>query len=820
MRSKWAKARSFLWHWWKQIILIGLAAGFFACGIFLLWVVSLSIPSFDSFNDRQVTESTKIYDRTGEIVLYDVYGKVRRKVVPFDQISKNLKDATIAIEDDTFYQHHGIKPTAILRAVWIDITRGGTVQGGSTITQQLIKNTILTQDQTIARKVKEWVLALKLERVMSKDQILSLYLNENPYGGSIYGVEEASQNFFGKAAKDLTVAESAYLAAIAKAPTYYSPSGQHRDRLDDRKNLVISRMQELGYLTPDQATAAKKEVVKFLAANDGSIKAPHFVMYVRDYLEKKYGADNVRTKGYKVITTLDYGLQQKAQEVVKQYGDQNAKSSNAENAGLVAINPKNGQILAMVGSRDYFNTNIDGNFNITLAHRQPGSSFKPFVYATAFNKGFTPSTVLFDTPTQFDTNCPKSCYQPSNYDGRNRGPLTLRSALGQSINVPAVKLLYLVGIKDAITTARNMGIESLQDATRYGLSLVLGGGEVTLLEMTSAYGVFANDGVRNPSTPILRIEDSQGKVLEEFIPSPTTVLPTNTARSISSILTDDSARQPVFPAHSALWFPDRQVAVKTGTTNDYKDAWILGYTPSLVVGAWVGNNDNTPMEKRVAGFIVAPLWHGFMEKAFAYIPKENFPAPDPISPSEPPYNRGFWQGNKTYYTDKISGKLATEYTPEDLKEEHVLTQVHSILYWLGRTNDPQFQLWEGPVRAWAAAQGFVDQSESSIPTATDDVHRPEYAPRYSVTTPTPNANFRPQDRVNVQISNYQGRYPIGQLDIFVNDQYFGSVNHDPYQLSFQISDLVDPQPTNTLRVVVYDSVRNKTEQTSTFTISE
>ena len=823
MYRKKAKVKAWLFHWWKQLMLLGLILGFIAGSLFLIWVITLDIPAFNSFDARQVTESTKIYDRTGKIVLYDVYGKVKRQVVPFEEISKDIKNATVAIEDSEFYQHHGVKPTAILRAFIVNLTSGATVQGGSTITQQLVKNTLLTQDRTIARKIKELVLSLKLERVKTKEEILTLYLNENPYGGSIYGVEEASQTFFGKSAKEMNLAEAAYIAAIAKAPTYYSPFGQHRDALDTRKEVVLSRMLELGFITAAEEAAAKKEKVVFLSGgNDGSIKAPHFVMYVRDYLEQKHGAEAVKTKGYKVITTLDWAMQQKAQTIVKQYGEENAKKFNADNAGLIVIDPKTGQILAMVGSRDYFDIANQGNFNVTLAHRQPGSSFKPFVYATAFEKGYTPDTVVFDLPTQFDANCQSNgthCYSPSNYDNTFRGPMKLRDALAQSINVPAIKVLYLAGIKNSINTARKMGIESLEDPKRYGLSLVLGGGEVSLLDMTSAYGVFANNGVRNPKTPILKIEDAQGNVLEEFKPNSTEIVSPNIAREISDIISDNKARTPIFGANSSLNIAGRQVAVKTGTTNDYKDAWIIGYTPSIAVGAWVGNNDNTPMDRKVAGMIVAPLWNTFMKEVLVNYPVETFPKPDLISGDQPLYNRGYWQGGKSYFTDKISGKIATEYTPTDLREEHVITQVHSILYWLGKTNDAQFQLWEGPVRSWAAARGLVDQSESSIPTTTDDIHLPQYAPNFVITSPTDNAIFDPNSRVIVQVGNYQGKYPLAQLDIFAGDQYLGSVQRAPYEFSFPVSDLDKPEASSTLRVIVYDQVRNKTERTVNFKLN-
>jgi 1A family penicillin-binding protein len=803
----------------KKFILLVLILVFFSGGLAVFWLATLKIPDFASFHDRVVTESTKIYDRTGKVLLYDIHGNIQRKVISFEKISKDIKNATVAIEDSEFYQHRGVKPTAILRAFWINLISGSVQQGGSTITQQLVKNTLLTQEKKITRKIKEVILALKMERVLTKEQILSLYLNENPYGGNIYGVEEAAQTFFGKSASEVDLAEAAYIAAIPKAPTFYSPYGKNRDKLEERKNLVLKRMLDLGFITPQEETAAKAEKIIFMPPSQSGIKAPHFVMFVKDYLEQKYGADEIQSRGFKVITTLDWGLQQKAEEVVRDYGEQNAKNFNAHNAGLVAIDPKTGQILAMVGSRDYFDTTNEGNFNVTLAHRQPGSSFKPFVYAEAFIKGFTPETIIFDVPTQFDANCASNsarCYAPNNYDDKFRGPLTLRNALAQSINLVAIKVLYLAGIRDAINLARNMGITGLSNQNQYGLTLVLGGGEVTPLDMTSAYSVFANDGVRNPYASILKVENNLGETVEEFTPHPQTILPSQITRTISSILSDNQARQPTYAANSPLYFPNTQVAAKTGTTNDYKDAWVIGYTPTITVGTWVGNNDNTPMEKKIAGYIVVPMWRAFMDYALTKVPTENFTPPEPTPENLPPVYRGFWQGNQNYFIDKISGKLATSYTPEETKEEKVVPAVHSILYWLGRTNDPQFQLWEQPVRTWAATQGLVDQTEAIIPTETDDVHTPANQPRFMINSPSDSRTYSQEERIVVTTGDYRGRFPIGQLDVYLNDTFLGSIKQAPYELSFIPQEIPNLQLENKLRVVIYDSVRNKSEETIGF----
>lgn len=779
-------------------------------GGLLLWVSTLEMPSFDSFTERVIAKSTKIYDRTGEVLLYDVYKDVKRQVVPFDQISEHIKNATLAIEDSGFYQHTGVKPLSILRAFLVNISAGENLQGGSTITQQLVKKALLTDEKLWTRKIKELVLALKLEQQLSKDDILGHYLNEMPYGGSIYGVEEASRAYFNQPAAELGIAESAYLAAMLKAPTYYSPFGKNRDKLDERKNVVINRMAELGFIPLDIAEAEKVREIEFLPRGERGIKAPHFVLWIREYLAEKYGEEALHARGLKVTTTLDWELQEIAERIVGEYGASNKEKFNADNAALTAIDPKTGQVLVMVGSKDYFNTADNGNFNIALAHRQPGSAFKPFAYAEAFNKGFAPETMIFDLETQFDTACARggNCYKPSNYDDKFRGPMSFREALAQSINIPAIKVLYLAGLRDTLNLAKNMGITSLGNASQYGLTLVLGGGEVSLLDMTSAYGVFANDGLRLPYSNVLKIEDDGGKIIEEYSPRPNRVLPENSARLISSILSDNAARIPSYAPGGPLEFRDRAVAVKTGTTNDYKDAWILGYTPNLVAGAWVGNSYNTPMEKKVAGLIVAPLWRAFMDEALKLVPPASFPTPEPTSTEILPVMRGYWKGSHGYFIDSISGKLATEYTPPELREERVLTQVHSILYWLNRHDDPQFPLWEEPIRRWVAAQNIREEDESNIPTELDDVHGPDKLPRIQVLSPDDSQRHDPRQLISFHF-NYQGQYPLASLEFFFNEEYLGSSNQAPFTFSFRPSDYSPVNTNNELRIVTKDVVGNR-----------
>lgn len=822
----------------KNLIKIFLVGALFFGGLLLLWVSSFRVPDLSSFEQRKITQSTKIFDRTGETLLFDVHENITRTVIPFADMSRNIKNATVATEDAEFYEHRGVKPTAFLRAMFVNLLALEFSQGGSTITQQVVKNSLLTQDKKISRKLKEWVLAVKLEQEISKEEILELYLNETPYGGSIYGIEEASQSYFGKAAAELSIGESAYLAALPQAPTYYSPYGNNREQLEERKNFVLSRMLEIGFITDAEHEEAAREQVSFMPQKADGIRAPHFVFFIREYLERQYGQRAIEESGLRIITSLDMNLQTKAEEIVRKYALENVDKFNAENAGLVAVDPKTGQILAMVGSRDYFDTEIDGNFNVTLAKRQPGSAFKPFVYATAFNEGYTPETVVFDLRTQFSTTCAphnltgeNGCYSPRNYDNVFRGPVTFREALAQSINIPAVKVLYLVGLQDALRTARDMGISTLTDPARYGLTLVLGGGEVTLLDITNSYGTFAAGGISNPATGILRIEDGDGNVVEEFSENDRRVLDGQIALQITDILSDNVARTPAFGEHSPLNFPGHSVAAKTGTTNDSRDAWIVGYTPHIAVGAWAGNNDNSPMVKEVAGFIVAPMWHEFMEEVLDASPASPFqkPTADPEYSELKPILRGIWQGGETYTIDTASGKLATVYTPHELREEHAIIDTHTVLHWVERGNprgpapenpaeDLQYERWEYGVSLWKTQNGIVDGSnKDSIPEGTDDVHNDANAPRINITTPLENGAIDAETQVLIQVTT-RGQFPRAKVDYFVDGRFIGSTSDSPFSFSFTPSGIKITPGTHTLRAVVYDSVLNRGESQISFTI--
>ncbi|HET9641362.1 MAG TPA: transglycosylase domain-containing protein [Candidatus Paceibacterota bacterium] len=686
--------------WRHAVLTVGftlLGLIFFGIGAILVAVAFTPVPDINSFASREETQSTKIYDRTGQILLYDYNRDARRSIVPIADISPNSINATIAIEDSSFYEHGGIRFTSIIRAMIADVLGGSFSQGGSTLTQQVVKNVLLTSRKSVVRKIHEWILAIKMEQAYSKDQILETYLNNVPYGGTIYGIESASESYFGIPARDLSLAQAAYLAAMVQAPSFYSPYGSHKADLDTRKDVVLGRMLALGFIDQNEYAVAKAEKVAFAPQNtQNSILAPHFVFYILQQLQDEYGPNTLKS-GLKVITTLDAELQAKAEATLNQYALDNTKKFRASNASLVALDPTTGQILSMVGSRDFFDTSIDGQYNAALALRQPGSTMKPFIYSLALMNGYTRDTVVFDVPTQFSTACRSSdttkstppCYAPQNFDGKFRGPMTFESALAMSINIPAIKVLYLVGIQNAINLAKSFGLTTLGDPSQYGLTLVLGGGEVRLLDLVGAYSAFANDGVKNQPTGILEIDDAQGNVLEKYQANPTRVVTENIARDMSAMLSDAPARVPEYPLDSPLSFPNYDVAVKTGTTDDTRDAWVIGYTPSVAVGVWAGNNDNSPMVKSIAGFIAAPMWHAVMAYALDKYPKAYFGEPDPIPSTVPPMLRGDWM---------IPDGTGSIYP-------------HSLLYWTDKSNplgpapafpakDPQFSNWEYGISAW------------------------------------------------------------------------------------------------------------------------
>lgn len=592
------------------------------------WYLTRDLPSPKLLATRQIPQTTKIYDRSGKL-LFNVYSDQNRTVVPLSQIPESLKLATIAIEDKDFYKHKGFDVYGIIRAGRETIF-GGSLQGGSTITQQLVKSAFLTPERTIPRKIKELYLAFRVEMAFSKDQILEMYLNQVPYGGTAWGVAAAAEQYFGKSVADLTLSESALLAGLPQAPTYYSPYGADPQRSKDRQNQVLWRIAEEGYISNEEAEAAAEEELGF-KSSVVDIRAPHFVMYVREYLASKYGETVAAQGGLKVTTTLDLDVQEMAQRHVTENVDA-VRNLRVSNGAALVTKPETGEILAMVGSRDFFDLSNDGNVNVTVAARQPGSAIKPINYATALERRLiTPATVIMDVPTTFSGG-PKP-YRPVNYDGKFHGPVQARYALGNSYNIPAVKVLALNTVIEMIKKAREMGISTFEDESRYGLSLTLGGGEVKMTEAAVAFGVFANEGERVDLVPILKVEDSNGRVLEEFKPKAgKRVLSPEVAFLISSILSDNSARTAAFGPSSLLSIRGKTVAVKTGTTDDKRDNWTIGFTPTYLVAAWVGNNDNTPMHPSLASGITgaAPIWNAIMTDLLRDKRNETFKVPSGV----------------------------------------------------------------------------------------------------------------------------------------------------------------------------------------------
>ncbi|PJE50391.1 MAG: penicillin-binding protein [Candidatus Yanofskybacteria bacterium CG10_big_fil_rev_8_21_14_0_10_36_16] len=688
MKTIWLK-RTFIVLF--SLFVLGLAL---SVSVFLYY--SRQIPDPNVISSRRISESTKIYAQDGETLLYNIHGEEKRTIIPWEEISDDVKNATLVAEDADFYTHKGLDIRGILRAFYKNIVGLEVSQGGSTITQQLIKNSLLSNERVLSRKIKEAVLSVEIERRFSKDEIFWMYLNQIPYGSNAYGIEAASQTFFDKTANELTLSEAALLAALPNAPSYYSPYGNHYPELIARRDFILESMLRNNYINQDEFREAVEEQPSFQPPRD-IIVAPHFVIMVREYLTRKYGEDIVQNGGLQVVTTLDHKLQSLAEDVISKHADDIKTRFNAGNAALTAVDPRTGKILAMVGSKDYFDVINEGNFNVATALRQPGSAFKPFAYMTAVEKGFTDSTIVFDLLTEFNPECEPGafqekdrygidCYHPKNYSGVFKGPVTLRQSLAQSLNIPSVKILHLAGINKTIENAKKMGITSLTEPERYGLSLVLGGAEVRLVDIVSAYGVLANDGIKNPTTFIQKVTTSDGVILEEYRKNEDRVIDKKVTRLMNDIMSDNLSRAPVFGFNNYLNLGERPVAAKTGTTQENRDAWLIGYTPSLVAGVWSGNNDNSKMSGTAAGASVAGLiWNDFMRKALEGTPIEQFPDPDPSTSS------------KTMLNGRYVGENG----------------VHNILYYVDKNDpqgpipsnpytDPQYENWESSVARWAS----------------------------------------------------------------------------------------------------------------------
>lgn len=791
--------------WWKALLMV-IFFGFLssiigAIGVFAYFAKDLPDPN--KVNKRVVAESTKIYDRTGQHILYEIHGEEKRTLIPFEEMPKSIRYATIASEDQDFYSHYGIKFSSIARAVIKDVLNRGAAQGGSTITQQFVKNSILTSEKTFTRKIKEVILSLEIEQKFSKDEILRMYLNEIPYGSNAYGIESAAQTFFGKSAKDLDYDEAALLAVLPRATTFFSPFGSHTDRLKINQEGVLDKMANLGYLTQEKAQEYKQvDVLAKVTVKRENIQAPHFVMYVKDYLENKYGTQEMEEGGMKIYTTLDWDKQQIAQKAVKDGAENNLTRWNAENAALVAIDPKTGQILAMVGSKDYFDKSIDGQVNVAIRDRQPGSSFKPFVYLTAFTKGYFPDTIVYDVETDFNKGSDDN-YIPQNYDGQFRGPLKMKEALGMSLNVPAVKALYLAGVKDSITMAKNLGITDLNDPDRYGLSLVLGGGEVQLLDHTNAYATLANNGVKHTKTAILRIEDKDGKIIEEFKDEAgDRVVKEEFIAMLDSVISNNKYRAPVFGENNPLKFEDRDVAAKTGTTNEFRDGWTMGYTPTIAVGVWAGNNDNTPMKVGADGVnVAAPIWRSFLDQVLGNYKKEEFPK----------YNEE--EAMKDIKKDILTGKLdsekkvevceipekddkwcrANKYCPDDERESKTIMEAHNILWYVNKDNpqgdrpekpesDPQFLRWEEGVKKWYKKNKDKKYiSDEDVEGDCDEGDFDKYSPKITLNID------KESNKIKISVS-VKASYGIDNVKVYADGNEINSSDSSSFGLTYDVPD--------------------------------
>ncbi len=812
----------------KNAILLGLGlffGGFIICLLAYIWY-SKDLPSPGELLNRDVEQSTKIYDRTGEHLLYEIAGNKKRTLITLDEIPDDLEHAVIAAEDEYFYSHHGISIKGTLRAIIYMGRRGG----GSTITQQLVKNAILSNEKTFDRKFKEIILSLALEQRFTKDEILQMYFNEIGYGGRNYGIESAAQAYYQKPASQLTLAESATLAGFPQRPTTFL---NNDELLRARRDWILSRMVELEYISQEQADSATTEDLGIAVSVDNNISAPHFVMWVKEQLVELYTEREVEEGGLKIITTLDYDKQLIAETAVLDGVTARGETYNFNNAAQMSVDPKTGQILTMVGSVDYFNDEIDGQVNVTQRLRQPGSSIKPIVYSAAFAKGYTPNTILWDVDTIFATAT--GPYNPHNYDGSEHGYLTMRKALQGSLNIPAVKTLYLVGLEPALQFAEKLGYTSFSDRSRIGLSFALGGNEVTMAEHINAFATFANGGKKNELFGILKVENSDSEILEEWKTEEhpgEQVMDSNLAATITNVLSDNNARSYVFGPNNYLQLGSRPVAAKTGTTNNYNDAWTLGYTPSIVTAVWVGNTDGTEMNRGAdSSKTAAPIWNAFMSKALEGTAIENF-----STSSIPSTGKNMLDGiipTTTYTIDTVSGKLATELTPEKYREEISCGEYHTILKYVDKNypkgaeptspeDDPYYSVWEADVQDYISRHNAeLKDGESpietcgDIPTDEDDVHTKNNEPSISINNPDNKDDvgrvFDIDIKVNTERDFSRVEYAIDGLIIATSESRHGS--------SISLPSWVDDGD-HELSATVYDDVDNSSSDQVTITITE
>lgn len=810
------------WRKWLRRLLVASVIGFglaVVSGIAVFAWFAKDLPSPDQLENRVVAESTKIYDKTGEHILYETGQDVRRTYTKIDDIPQNLRDATVALEDKNFYNHHGFDPLGILRSAGINIASDKQV-GGSTITQQFVKLAIVGGDKTYSRKIKELILSVELERKYDKNQILEFYLNEASYGGVNMGVAAAARSYFDKNPNELTLAECALLASIPQRPTYYI--SQDQDALYTRKDFALDRMAEEGYITKEEADAAKAEDVTLKQTSAPKV-APHFVDYVMAQLEDDFGAGFIN-QGLKVTTSIDLDKQKIAEEVIADH-IADVESYGGSNAALVSIDAHTGQVLAMVGSKNYYADDYDGQVNVATSLRQPGSSFKPIVYLTAFANGYNPNTILFDVETDFPTETGN--YHPHNYSLGTSGPISMRRALSNSLNIPAVKTLYLVGVDKALDMAESLGYSSFQDRSRFGLAVVLGGGEVQLLEHTSTFATFAREGKRHPIATILKVEDQKGEVLYEWVDSEEQVVDQAAVQQLNSVLSDAGARGSTF---ANLNIPGKTIAGKTGTTNDFRDAWTMAYTPSFATGVWTGNNDNSEMHVNADGiYVAAPIMNDYMSRILDGLPDESFTAPPSVNANKPV----LWGQTGTTvekYVDKDTQHIipddCVDSYPEEFKQKREFKEVHTILYYLKKddpagappsdpTQDPMYNSWEAAVQKWAEGQDEYFTEETELEDC--NLRSADQTPKVSITSPTSGSKLTSSTfEIETSINPGSSR-STKKVEYIIDSTVVDAKTTLPFTSTYSPTNLTSGSHTLTVRVT--NDRDNTAESSVTFTYS-
>jgi 1A family penicillin-binding protein len=826
-----ANLKAFWFSHEGKVMAAKIAGGGFLVLLLLILFIAKDLPSPGKINAKVGAQTTRFYDRSGNTVLYEVHGDVNRTVIDFNAMPTSVKQATIAIEDKNFYHHGAFSSIGILRAAFVDLFhRGGGLQGGSTITQQYVKNALLTNQQSFIRKFKELILSVEIEQLYKKDDILKLYLNEIPYGTQAYGVQAAAKTYFGKDAKDLTLAESALLAAIPQAPSYYSPYGNHRDALIERQHVVLDQMVDQNYINSQQAEAAKQvdvlaEIPK-VPRTYANVTAPYFVKYVESQLDEQLGNQLVDSGGLKVITTLDLEKQKQAEEAVAK-NMANVNRLGGSNAALVAEDPKNGQVTAWVGGHDFSESQVD----VASSLRQPGSSFKPFVYSTLFAKKgdstWGPGSTLYDVKTDFGGG-----YTPKNYCNCNYGVVSIRQALGNSLNIPAVKALYLAGVSDSIQTAKNLGISTLNDSPdRYGLSLVLGSGEVKLADMVSGYSGFAAGGTHVDQVTVLKITDPKGKTVVDNskTKTPKRVLDPQVVYELNSVLSDASARSLTFGSNfQPLIISGKTTAVKTGTTENYRDAWTIGYTQSTVAGIWTGNNDGHNMSGS-SGAVAAPIWHDFMVQATKNEPNQPFTKPEGIKNVTLDAVTGREKSDGTKQTrsdifaswykapaasksqsaqvDKVSGKLATACTPPLAVQTVYSNAMQAEI----PRDDPAFGRWNAPVQGLANQLGYT--AGAGIPTEQDNVHNCSDAkPNIGSFTVTGNGPY------TISANWSSGTFQVNKVEFYFDDQVI-STQTPSGSGSYSFSFTAPESGAHNFKVVVTDAGLYQDEKSKSLSVN-